>query len=395
MSGVPSRNRQGPPRATRSVVTWVFWLSVGWIVYAYVGYALLLRFLSLFRSRPILRADIQPALTVIVTVHDGASEIREKLENLLEQTYPADRVEIVVADDASEDGTDRIVEEFVPRGVRLVRLPHRGGKERAQKQAVGSAHGEIVVFTDVGTRLDREGLARIVRSFADATVGCVSSTDRLSGSGTGPTGEGFYVRYEMALRSLESAVGSLVGSSGSFFAVRRELCADFSERVQSDFRLVLAAVRRGYRVVCDPDAVGRYRDVRVGSSEFSRKVRTVLRGLTALFEERDMLNPLRYGWFSWQLFSHKVVRWTVPFAMLLALVSSAWLARSSRFFAAVAAIQVAGYAFALVATFFPSIAENAAGRAVHYLVQANLAILVAWLRFLRGDRVVLWNPSAR
>jgi cellulose synthase/poly-beta-1,6-N-acetylglucosamine synthase-like glycosyltransferase len=370
-------------------------MSLGWIVYAYAGYALVLRVLAFFRSRPVARADIRPALTVIVTVHDGAAEMREKLANLLDQTYPADRVEIVVADDASQDGTDRIAEEFAPRGVRVVRLSLRGGKERAQKQAVASARGEIVVFTDVGTRLEKDGLARIVRSFADASVGCVSSTDRLSGAGPGPTGEGFYVRYEMALRSLESAVGSLVGSSGSLFAVRRELCTDFSDRVQSDFRLVLAAVRHGYRVVCDPEAVGHYRDVRVGGSEFGRKVRTVLRGLTALFEERDMLNPFRYGWFSWQLFSHKVVRWTVPFAMLLALVSSVWLAASSRFFAAAAAIQAGGYAFALLATFFPSVADNAAGRAVHYLVQANLAILVAWLRFLRGDRVVLWNPSAR
>jgi cellulose synthase/poly-beta-1,6-N-acetylglucosamine synthase-like glycosyltransferase len=378
-------------------VRWVFWISVGWITYAYVGYALVLRVLAASRPRPVVRADVHPRVSVIVTVHDGAREIGGKLEDLLEQEYPPDRLEILVADDGSGDGTDRLVkEQFAERGVRLVRQEHRGGKERAQQAAVAVARGEVLVFTDVGTRLDGGGIAAIVRSFADPTVGCVSSEDRLLGPEGRPAGgERGYVGYEMGLRRLESRVGSIVGLSGSLFGARREVCADFSDRLASDFRIALVAVRLGYRAVADEGAVGYYRDAGAKTSEFARKVRTVVRGLTVLFAERELLNPFRHGLFSWQLFSHKLTRWVVPFAMLAALAASGVSSPRAPFFAVAFALQAAGYAAAGLVALFPVLARLPLARALRYLVEVNLAILVAWARFLRGDRIVAWIPSAR
>ena len=375
----------------------VFWLAVAWVIYAYLGYALALRVMARLWPRPIVRAEACPGVSVIVTVHNGARSIREKLENLLDQDYPSDRLEIVVADDGSNDGTDRIVrEEFGTRGVRLVQLGTRGGKERAQKEALAICRGEVLVFTDVGTRLDRRGVAMIVRNFADPAVGAVSSEDRLLGAdGRSAAGESGYVGYEMGLRRLESQVGSIVGLSGSFFAARQEVCADFSDRLASDFRTALRAVRLGLRAVADEEAIGYYRDVAHGTREFDRKVRTVVRGMTVLFAEASLLNPLRYGLFSWQLGSHKLARWMVPFAMIAALCSSAALARSSRFFAAALGLQLAGYLGAAAAERLRPLSTLAPLRALRYLVEVNLAILVAWGRYLRGDRIVVWSPSAR
>lgn len=376
---------------------WLFWISVGWIAYAYVGYAALLRVLAASWPRPVARSDVRPRVSVIVTAHDAVGQIGAKLENLLSQEYPPDRLEIVVADDGSGDGTGRLVEDqFAARGVRLVRQEIRGGKERAQKAAIAASRGEVLVFTDVGTLLDRGGIAAIVRSFADPSVGCVSSEDRLLDPARGPVGgERGYVGYEMSLRRLESRVGSIVGLSGSFFAARREVCAGFSDRLASDFRIALVAARLGYRAVVDEAAVGYYRDVGARTSEFGRKVRTVVRGLTVLFAERGLLNPFRFGLFSWQLVSHKLVRWVVPFAMLATLAASGVLGPRSAFFAVAFALQAAGYLAAGLVASFPRLAWLPFARALRYFVEVNLAILVAWARYVRGDRIVTWTPSAR
>jgi len=378
-------------------MVFVFWFAVAWVAYAYAGYAVALRVLAWLRPRPVLRGEVSARVAVIVTVHNGAGAIREKLENLLDQDYPSDRLEIVVADDGSDDGTDRLVrEEFGARGVRLVRLDRRGGKERAQKEAIASCGGDVLVFTDVGTRLDKHGVATIVRSFADSEVGAVSSEDRLLGAdGRSTEGEGGYLGYEMALRRLESRAGSLVGLSGSFFAARREVCEDFSDRLASDFRTALRAVRLGMRAVVDEDAIGHYRDVGHGTREFDRKVRTVIRGMTVFFAEASLLNPLRYGLFSWQLLSHKFVRWAVPFAMIAAFGASAALAPGSRIFALAFALQIAGYVVAITSASIPATIPLGPVRSLRYLVEANAAILVAWVRYLRGERIVTWRPSSR
>jgi glycosyltransferase involved in cell wall biosynthesis len=379
-----------------TLAVFMFAASVAWCVYAYAGYPALLAVIRSVRRRTVRRAAIRPSVSVITTVHDGEHAIRAKLEDLLAQDYPKELLELLVADDASTDGTAAIVgSEFGPRGVRLARLAERGGKEKAQKFAVASARGDILVFTDVATRMDADGISTIVRNFADPEIGCVSSVDRLVGSGASDGGEGWYVRYEMTLRTLESDVHSVVGVSGSFFAARREVCEAFSDRLQSDFRTVLESARQGFRAVVDPDVFGYYADLATGDREFDRKVRTVLRGLAVLFAERDLLNPFRYGLFAWQLASHKLARWTVPAALVVSLASCVWLAQSSAWFAVIAVAQLGALIYAGAASRRPFLVVGAPGRALVYFLLVNSSILVAWIRFLRGDRVVVWEPSRR
>lgn len=374
----------------------VFWSSVLLGGYAYFGYPLLLLVIRAFRRWPVHREPIHPSVSAIVAVHDGAGRIAAKLQNLLEQDYPRELLEIVVADDASTDGTAELVaRDFAPWGVKLVRLAERGGKEAAQNAALGCIQGEIVVFTDLGTMLDRSGVSTIVRSFADPSVGCVSSTDRFLTPDGRVVGEGLYVRYEMALRRLESDVGSIVGMSGSFFAARRAACVDFSADLPSDFRTVLGAVRHRLRAVCDEEAFGYYRDVIEASAEFQRKVRTVLRGMTAFFAELEMLNIFRYGLFSIQLLSHKLARWLVPFGMIAAGAASVPLAAGSVFFKVVTIAQLVFYALAAVGNWLPGQRFKRITTPIKYFVQVNVAILIAWLRFLRGDRAVTWSPTTR
>jgi hypothetical protein len=372
----------------------LFWGSVLFVVYAYAGYAACLWTLTRVRRRMVDGADVMPTVSFIITAHNEAKRIVAKLENTLAQDYPADRLAIVVASDCSTDGTDAIVRSYADRGVRLIRAEERRGKEHAQGLAVAAVTSEILVFSDVATTLDTTAVRQIVKSFNDPSVGCVSSADRMLDSDGRPTGEGGYVRYEMWLRQLETSVGSVVGLSGSFFAARRSICAPWPTDVPSDFTIVFNAVSRGQRGVSDPLAIGNYRDLADPKREYARKVRTVVRGVSGLLKHRALLNPARYGLFAWQLFSHKLCRWLVPFAMLSALGSNLVLAVTSDFYRTLAVLHVAGYLLAIMALRW-HVGVLRPLRPIGYLVLANVSILNAWLRLIRGQQYVLWTPSER
>jgi hypothetical protein len=272
-----------------------------------------------------------------------------------------------------------------------VQTGERRGKEAAQQLAIGMASGEILVFSDVATALAADAVSTIVANFSDPTVGCVSSTDCFVDETGRASGESAYVRYEMWLRSLETRVSTLVGLSGSFFAARREVCRNWATDRPSDFQAVLTAVSMGLRCVIDPRSAGFYQDLADPTREFNRKIRTVVRGLAVLAASPRMLNPFRYGLFAWQLASHKVCRWLVPFAMIAALAANSVLAWSSGFYGATLTGQIGFYLCAVAG----SHSRRRYVRLPFYLCQANLAILVAWLRFARGDRIVAWRPSDR
>ena len=367
-----------------------FWCSVLLVLYAYVGYPCALQLVSHFRSRPIRKAAITPPVSFIITAYNEEARIRAKIENTLAQRYPARRLEIIVASDCSADRTDEIVREYSHR-IRLVRASERGGKEAAQRLAIDACAGDILIFSDVATGLAPDGVSSIVRNFADGTVGCVSSIDRFIDDDGRLSGEGAYVRYEMFLRMLETRVNSVVGLSGSFFAARREVCADWAADRQSDFSTLLNAIELGFRGVLDVESAGYYRNIVDLKHERQRKVRTVVRGISVLGRNLRMLNPIRHGVFAWQLASHKLCRWLVPFAMIVALLSNATLAAHSHVYLAIFALQVAFYLAAAGGQWMGTRILQIPS----FLLVANLAVLTAWLRYARGERITRWDPSDR
>jgi cellulose synthase/poly-beta-1,6-N-acetylglucosamine synthase-like glycosyltransferase len=371
----------------------VFWMSLLGVFYAYFGYPLSLVVLRIKRRRVVKRQYLDVPATLIITAYNEEKRIREKLENALTLEYAPGKLQILVASDGSTDTTTAIVRSYAERGVELLEVVHRGGKENAQKEAVQYARGEVLVFSDVATLLNTQGLREIIANFSDPTVGCVSSEDRLIGQDGKPSGEGFYVRYEMWLRRLESDVYSLVGLSGSFFAARKEVCQDFSGDVQSDFRTLLSSMKLGLRGVCDPGAVGSYLNIADEKREFARKVRTVLRGLTVFFKHLEFLNPFRYRLFSYQYFCHKLLRWLVPFFLLGALLSNVGLASTSVFFLWTLIAQLFFYGLALYGWATDSL--RGALKIPMYFLVVNAAIALAWWQYLTGKRVVLWTPSQR
>lgn len=374
----------------------LFWSAILLVFYAYAGYPLLLIIMKWVRTRNVRKAEVTPSVTLIITAYNEERRIAEKLDNTVQLDYPTALLEVLVASDCSSDRTDQIVEGYVHRGVRLVRAPLRKGKEAAQKLAVGVAKGEILVFSDVATILQPEAIRNIVKSFNDPSVGCVSSVDRFVDQDGRTSGEGAYVKYEMFLRSLESQVNSLVGLSGSFFAARSSVCKQaWSEDLQSDFNTVLNSMRMGLRGVSDPDSIGIYKNIADERKEYDRKVRTVLRGISVFMRSWGLVNPLRYPIFAWQLLSHKLCRWVVPFAMVTALLSNAVLATTSTLYALVLVGQVSFYGIALGGMLSKPLLKLSLVRLPSFFLLVNLSILQAWIRYWAGERLVAWEPSKR
>jgi len=377
------------------LIEMTFWASIGFVFYAYFGYPIILMGLSLLKNYPVKRGNITPKVSFIITAYNEEKRIKEKIENTLTQKYPQDKFEIIVASDCSRDKTDEIVKSYDFKGVKLVRAPERKGKENAQKYAIDIASGDILVFSDVATILQQDSITSMVKNFEDPTVGCVSSVDKFIDKGGEISGEGAYVKYEMFLRRLETKVNTLVGLSGSFFAARREVCLNWAIDLQSDFNTVLNSVKTGLRGVIDTDTAGYYANITDEKKEYARKVRTVLRGISVLMKNLNMLNFVKYGLFSWQLFSHKLCRWLVPFALLAGLFSNASLIRQSDLYMYVFIFQCLFYATAAVGMRTDLLARLNTFKVPSFFVLVNLSILNAWYRYMRGERMVSWDPSKR
>ncbi len=362
-------------------------LSGAWVVYAYAGYPLLLWLLARISPREIREAAIHPSLSIIITVHNGAAELPAKLEATLALPYPGAK-EIIVSSDGSTDETESIVRSFEAKGVRLVASAERAGKEAGQARAIAVAEGEILVFTDGRTRLGEQALVELVKPFADPTIGAVSTEDDVESEG----GEGAYVRYEMALRRLENRATSLVGLSGSGFAVRRELAQPWPTDLASDFRTALEVGRRGYRAVSQPTAVASFEALDDPAREWERKVRTVRRGIAVLSHHRALLSP-RYGRVAFSVWGHKVARFTAPFALVAMLVAPALGALADPRWAAFFALEVAAIAGALLALVSPAVARVMPLRLGGFFLLVNASILQAWVHHWRGERAVTWTPT--
>lgn len=365
-------------------------LALAWLGFAYVGYPLILLGLRRFSPRPVAMGEPSASVSVVIAAHNGAHELAAKLESILAQDYPG-KLELIVSSDGSTDDTVAIARSFALRGVIALESAERRGKEAAQARALHSARGDVIVLTDVAGELAPGALRAIVRPFADARVGCVSSEDEVEGE----DGEGAYVRYEMLLRRLETECATLVGVSGSFFAIRRELAEGWREDLASDFRSALEAGRRGLRAVAEPTARARFRTAQGGAAaEWQRKVRTVRRGLAVLSEYTDLLHP-RHGRTALALWGHKVARFTSPFALLVCLAASLAGSAASPALASFAALQLLAYALACAGLVFRPLLRLRPLRIASFFVLVNASMLVAWVHHLRGTRVTIWQPTRR
>ena len=375
----------------------LFYLFAVLCAYSYFIYPLILKLVPARSSskNPIIDDKERVRFSLIITAHNEESRIKEKLDNSLQIDYPKELLEILVASDCSTDATDSIVQSYAEKGIRLVRADERKGKEYAQLCAIRESNGQILVFSDVATRILPDSLRIMAIQFADQQIGALSSEDQFISNDGRIVGEGAYVKYEMWLRRLESDRAGLVGLSGSFFAARREVCEQWDIYSPSDFNTALNCAKKGLVAITCPDVHGIYKDVKDAGLEYRRKMRTVIRGITAIARHPEVLNPFTMGLFAFQVWSHKIMRWGVPWFMLIFAILTLMLQGQGTIYMLALVAQIVFYALALAGWLSVRMRENALVRIVFFFVQTNMALAQATLSFLSGKRMTVWTPSQR
>ncbi|MBM4340825.1 MAG: glycosyltransferase family 2 protein [Deltaproteobacteria bacterium] len=369
----------------------LFWLSFFVVIYAYFGYPFLLMLLSRKKRESDTHNSndrYEQSASLIIPVHNEEKIISDKIQNTLSLDYPKNKLEILIISDGSTDRTGEIARRYGNDGVKYFEQPVRKGKAAALNRGLREAKNEIIVFSDASIILEEKALRNLLRRFSDKRTGCVSGEDYIPGEG----GEGAYGRYELFLRNLESRIGSIVGASGCFYAQRRDLCEPFPEGLAPDFFSVLKTVEKGFRAVTEPTAKGMMRSVPDPKSEFERKVRTLLRGMTTLIHFKHLLNPFKFGIFSIQLISHKLIRWSIGVFLILLFFSNLFLL-SSKIYATFFWLQVAFYGMAAIGWMGSS--RPFIFRIPFFFSMVNLSALVAWGKYLSGHRQEIWEPSKR
>lgn len=370
----------------------LFWICLFLIAYPYAIYPLALAVLNrLGGRRDHVAAALEPTVSIIMPVHNEARRIEAKIRNLLELDYPREKIQILVIGDACTDDTLHRAAAAGEGVVETIALSTRAGKAAGLNAGLARSRGEIIVFTDAAIMLERASLRALLAHFSDPQVGCVSGEDYIEGAET----EGLYGRIELLLRREEAKLHSIAGASGCYYAQRRELCEPFRAGMAPDFLSVLVTVTAGKRALAESAARGSMTATSSQSAEFARKVRTFLRGLTALFGNAHLLNPFRYPAFSFILWSHKLMRWLAPLPMFGCLLT-AWLLRAEPLYLVLFAGQLALYACALAGLRWPDAAGRfAVVRLSAFFVLVNAAALKALALWLRGTRVEVWEPTRR
>jgi cellulose synthase/poly-beta-1,6-N-acetylglucosamine synthase-like glycosyltransferase len=375
------------------VVT-LFWICLGLIGYAYLGYPLFITIIGSLRRQNVHKdSGFLPTVTYIIPAHNEERVIRRKLENTLSLDYPSELLSILVVSDASTDKTDEIVREFAERGVDLLRLNERGGKSRALNISIPASTGKIVVLCDANVMFDTKALRYMIRNFADPQVGCVCGRKTYLARSSMATakGERLYWRLEEYLKRCESLSGSVAGADGAIYAIRRELYVPFDEDLIDDMLISLNVFAKGYRLVAEPNARAFEYTTTRAKEEYARKSRIVATAIRTLARNVGFLNPFTSGLMAWRIFSHKVIRWMVPFFLIGLVVSLLSLLLDGRF------VLVSGAAgvFLLLAL-IGGLLQRAGKRSKvlslpYYFVLVNTAALVGWWRFLTGRIEKAWE----
>jgi biofilm PGA synthesis N-glycosyltransferase PgaC len=383
------------------MLTALFWTFIALVLYVYIGYPLLIAVMARIWPRAVLQpvghdASDLPMVTVIIPAHNEEQWIERKIENTLALDYPPDRMHILVASDGSTDKTVELAKQFASRGVDVIHYSERAGKVATMNRTVPCAEGEIIFFTDANALLEADALRLLIQHFSDPQVGCAGGNRVCIATNTLSTkGESLYWRYEAWIRHSESCFRSGLGVYGQLFAVRRQLFPVMSV-VSDDFPIPMKILlTTGARTVFEPRAMARIPAARTMRQEWERKIRSHVAFLCDIPNLKKGLVPWRSSIW-WQFWSHHVFRVIVPFAMIAALVTSPLLWKAGMVYQIALSGQLLFYSLAVAGFLFLSKGIRLRVPYVcFYFVFANLALVLAWARWLRGGRYHTWRRTER
>jgi cellulose synthase/poly-beta-1,6-N-acetylglucosamine synthase-like glycosyltransferase len=364
----------------------LFWVAVGLLVYAQVGYPLLLAVLGRLRRarRPAAAGDANPRVSLVVAAHREAGVIAGKVANARTLDWPRDRLEVIVACDGSPDDTAARARDA---GADLVLELPWGGKVRAQDAAVARASGELLAFSDANALWEPGALRALAAPFADPKVGYACGQVRFVGD-DGGNQEGLYWRYEMAIRARESQLASVTAGNGAIYAVRPEAYLNVDPVMGHDLSFPFNMVKRGWRAVYAPEAKATEKMVPTVEGEFARK-RRMMSHAWPIVLRGGLLSPRGYSpLYALMIASHRVLRYAAPLLHLIILIANALLLASGPVYVATFALQIGVIGAAL------------AGRIVkakplliaRYYVLTTASVAAGLYDYLRHGTPAGWTP---
>lgn len=389
-----------------TIITVVCWVLV---VYSYAGYPIVL---GLWASWAQLKRDLRyiadkadrrtagqtdcPMVAVVIAAYNEERHIADRVQNLLDQDYPKDRLRIYIGSDGSKDRTADILRQFTDERLKLHLFEVNRGKASVLNDLRDRVTEPLVVFSDANTYFDRQAIQRLVRWFDDPHVGGVTGELRLRGS-NGQNQDSLYWRIEQALKFFEGRIGGLLGANGAIYAIRRPLWPALRpQEICDDFCIGMQVPVSGHRLVYDPSAWAEEDTPDNISEEYHRRLRIGVGNFQALFDHpeflfrTDMATRLTY-------LSHKVLRWVTPHLLLLALMLSLVLSLQSPTWQVIAGLQVVGYGVAGLLYRRSAHGKSVPGPAKlpTFFFALNWAFLVASVRYMRGTQRGAWRRTAR
>lgn len=376
------------------VALYLFWLSLFILAYTYVGFTLLLIAWAQLFPKPYVSRSTFPSISMIIAAYNEQDSIQKKLDNILSLDYPQDKLEVIIASDGSDDLTNTIVSEYTGDTVKLLALP-RGGKYVALNAAVEAATGDVLVFSDANSIYEKAALQQLTSPFADPKVGGVAGNQRYlkSNQSAGNAGEHSYWSFDRLLKKMESASGNVISATGAIYAIRRSLYQPVLGVVTDDFYISTNVIVEGYRLVFAADAVAYEPTANSQKNEYGRKVRIMTRGLNAVIQRRTLLNPFRYGFYSLQLFTHKILRRLLYLPLIVIFLTNILLVSRGWFYPLTMLAQLAFYGMALAGW----VMEQRGQRIPRLLTIPTYICMVYWAaahatwNVLRGHRIVRWS----
>jgi cellulose synthase/poly-beta-1,6-N-acetylglucosamine synthase-like glycosyltransferase len=374
-----------------TVVLFLFWVPLGFMVYHWALFPLLLWIVGMVRPRRYIRTDVleSPYVSIVMAVHNEELIIADKIRNCLALDYPSDRVEILVGSDASTDQTEEIIRAFADPRIHLMRFEPQAGKTVVQNRLLREAHGDVVLCTDADSLLTPGSLRLMLERMRDPRVAVVNPRYVRVGE-DGSLAEGFYDRWETKVKELEGRLGAMVGCNAYANMLRRDVATPIPDDTNlDDFVLGIRPFRSGCDVVVEPRALVTTR-VETERLEFRRKARINRGNLQAVLRFADLLHP-RYGVKAWVYFSHKVIRMLIPFFLVAMLVASV-VGASRPFFRFALAVQLLS-----LASIPLLLATGARWRKFllpQYYYFMNAALLVGYWQFF-ANREKFWAKTPR
>jgi cellulose synthase/poly-beta-1,6-N-acetylglucosamine synthase-like glycosyltransferase len=384
----------------------IFWSALLLMLYTHFGYPVVLfvcygwvqvkrdwQYLNNRRDRR--RAELTdeqlPSVTVLFAAYNEEEHLAEKLENTKQLDYPAEKLQVVIVSDGSSDCTNAILREVDDPRFEIVIRAARGGKCAALAVAVERARNRIFVLSDSSTMFAPDALRKLVRHFAEPTMGAVCGALSFQGNAESGQTEALYWKYETTLRLMEARLGATLTPSGAIYAVRGDVYVPPTPDALVDDIVTLMSVRRaGFEVCYDPEAKAVDFPASSVAGEFRRRVRISTGSFRAL---PILLRARKTGFTAFAFFSHKFLRWVLPLLCILISLSNLFLLRQP-FYAAMFVGQLTILLWAAAGFVF----RKSLGRVRftligYFFVAMHLAFLLGMLRSFSGEREAAWQRT--